>query len=129
MQKIQIITAPNGDEMVVLPRADYEALAAAAEDAEEDAADLAIYDARKAELSDGGDERLPREVSAAILRGDSLLKALRKWRGMTQQDLSRSAGLGQGYVSDLESGRRKGTEETLKQVAQALDVDENWLTA
>jgi DNA-binding XRE family transcriptional regulator len=129
MRKIQIITAPNGDEMVVLPRADYEELAAAAEDAEEDAADLAFYDARKTKLSDGGDHRLPREVSAAILRGDSLLKALRKWRDMTQQELSRDAGLRKGYISDLESGRRKGTEETLKQIAQALDVDENWLTA
>jgi hypothetical protein len=47
--------------------------------AEEDAADAAIYDARKVELARGADAALPAEVSAAMLRGASLLTALRKW--------------------------------------------------
>jgi len=45
----------------------------------EDAGDVAIYDARKAELAKGGGV-LPPEVSAAILRGESRLKAIRNWR-------------------------------------------------
>jgi len=129
MQKIQIITTPAGEELVVIPRADYDALVAAATEAEEDAADIAIYDERKAELAAGRDERLPPEVSAALLRGDSLLKALRNWRDMTQLQLAHGANLGQGYISDLESGRRKGTPETLALVAEALRVDPAWLTS
>ena len=125
--KPQIITTPKGEELVVLTRAEYDALVAAAEAADEDEADIAIYDARKAELSAGRDERLPAEVSAAMLRGDSLLKALRKWRDMTQLDLSEKTGLGQGYISDLESRRRKGTPETLAVIAKALGVNEKWI--
>eukprot|EP01037_Dinobryon_pediforme_P029156 gene29156-32703_t len=96
-------------------------------EAEEEAADIAIYDARKAELAAESNSRLPKEVSAALLRGDRLIKALRKWRDMTQMHLAFKTGLAQGYLSDLESGRRTGTNETLKLIAEKLDVDPSWL--
>ena len=70
MSQPQIIRAPNGEELVVLPRAEYEALVERADREAEDAEDVAIYDARKAELAAGG-VVLPPEVSAAILQGDS----------------------------------------------------------
>lgn len=123
----QIIKAPNGEELVVLTRTEYDALVAAAEPYDEDADDAAIFDQRMAELAAGQDARLPPEVSAALLRGDSLLKALRNWRDMTQMHLAFRTQLGQGYISDLEAGRRNGTKETLAQIAKALDVDESWL--
>lgn len=123
----QIIKAPNGEELVVLTRAEYDALIAAAEPYDEDADDAAIFDERMAELAAGHDARLPPEVSAAMLRGDSLLKALRNWRDITQMYLSHKTGLGQGYISDLEAGRRKGSKETLAQIAKALNVEESWL--
>jgi transcriptional regulator with XRE-family HTH domain len=41
--------------------------------------------------------------------------------------LALKAGVGPGYLSDLESGRRKGTPETLKMIAAALDVPAQWL--
>jgi transcriptional regulator with XRE-family HTH domain len=37
-------------------------------------------------------------------------------------------GIGQGYLSDLESGRRKGTAETIAILAKALDVPVAWLS-
>ena len=89
--------------------------------------DAAIYDARKAALASGRDGVLPAEVCARLLRGDRLLKALRKWRGVTQTELAEKTGLAQGYLSDLESGRRTGAPATLKLIAQALDVDPSWL--
>lgn len=123
----QIIKSPSGEELVVLTRAEYDSLVAAAEPYDEDADDAAIFDERMAELEAGRDARLPPEVSAAMLRGDSLLKALRNWRDMTQMQLAFKTGLGQGYISDLEAGRRKGTQETLTLIAEHLGVDENWL--
>jgi transcriptional regulator with XRE-family HTH domain len=48
-----------------------------------------------------------------MLNGASLLTALRKWRGLTQNDLAARLDISQGYLSDLESGRRKGAPETL----------------
>jgi len=122
----QIIRTPSGEELVVLPRAEYEALLIRADPEAEDADDVAIYDARKADLAAGGCV-LPPEVSAAILRGDSRLKAIRRWRGETQQHLTVKTGIGQGYLSDLETGRRTGAPETLAKLAQALDVPVEWL--
>lgn len=123
----QIIRTSSGEELVVLPRAEYEALLERADHDVEDADDVAIYDARKAELAAGGDV-LPLEVSAAILRGDSRLKAVRNWRGETQTHLEFITGIGQGYLSDLENGRRTGTGETIAKLAQALDVPVAWLS-
>jgi transcriptional regulator with XRE-family HTH domain len=37
-------------------------------------------------------------------------------------------GIGQGYLSDLESGRRTGTPETIAKLAQALNVPVEWLS-
>ena len=126
MRAPQIILTPGGEELVVLPRADYEALVARADHDAEDADDVAIYDARKAELAAGG-AVLPAGVSAAILRGESRLKAIRNWRGETQLHLNSITGIGQGYLSDLESGRRTGTPETIAKLAQALNLPEEWL--
>jgi hypothetical protein len=123
----QIIRTPDGEELVVLPRADYEALVERADHEAEDAEDVAIYDARKAELAAGGGI-LPPEVSAAILRGDSRLKAIRNWRGETQLHLTFKTGIAQGYLSDLENGRRRGTSDTITKLAQALNVPAEWLS-
>ena len=54
MSAPQIIRAPSGEELVVLPRAEYEALLERADDEAEYIDDVAIYDARKAELAAGG---------------------------------------------------------------------------
>ena len=127
MSAPQIIRSPSGEELVVLPRAEYEALLERADRGAEDADDVAIYDARKAELA-AGDGVLPPEVSAAILRGDSRLKAIRKWRDETQLHLEFKTGIGQGYLSDLENGRRTGTPETIAKLAEALNVPVEWLS-
>jgi len=127
MRAPQFIRTPGGEELVVLSRADYEALVTRAEEAAEDADDVAIYDARKAELAAGG-VVLPPQVSAAILRGESRLKAIRNWRRETQRHLQIKTGISQGYLSDLETGRRTGTQETIAKLAQILNVPAEWLS-
>ena len=126
MSAPQIIRTPAGEELVVLSRAEYEALLDRVDLEAEDADDVALYDARKAELAAGGGV-LPPEVTAAILRGESRLKAIRNWRGETQLHLNFLTGIGQGYLSDLENGRRAGTPETVAKLAQALNVPVEWL--
>jgi hypothetical protein len=95
MSEPQIIRTPSGEELVVLPRAEYEALLERADHEGEDADDVAIYDARN---------------------------------GETQLHLNFKTGIGQGYLSDLESGRRAGTPETIAKLAQALEVPVEWLS-
>lgn len=45
---------------------------------------------------------------------------------MTQTRLAEATGLAQGYISDLERGRRQGTPETLTRIAKALDIPPKW---
>ena len=123
--KVQFVTTPSGDDMAIMPRADYEALVQRLAELEEDDADLALYDARKAALSPA----LPADVSMRMVKGESLLKALRSWRGLTQLQVDAQTGIGQGYLSDLESGRRKGAEDTLRKLAALYDVPVDWLMA
>jgi DNA-binding XRE family transcriptional regulator len=130
MSKVQIIRTPGGEELVVLPRADYEALVAEAggtSNDDEDAADVAIFDARMAELAAGRDALLPPGVGAALLRGSTLVRALRDWRGIRQQELAARTGLGQGHLSDIEHGRMQGSPEARESIARALDVPVEWL--
>ncbi len=94
---------------------------------DEDEDDIAIYDQRKAELAVGNDGVLPAEVSAMMLKGDSRLKAIRRWRSIKQLELSAKSGVGQGYLSDLENRRRTGSPETLAALAKALDVPLAWI--
>lgn len=125
----QFFKTPGGEEMVILARAEYDAMIERLAELEEDAGDLAIYDARKVDLTEGRDQPLPAEVSAGLMRGFSLVTALRKWRGVRQTELAQRAGLSQGYLSDIESGRRKGAPETLTAIAEALDAPADWLVA
>ncbi|WP_245464452.1 MULTISPECIES: helix-turn-helix transcriptional regulator [unclassified Mesorhizobium] len=127
MNAPQIIRTSTGEELVVIPKADYEALLHAAEEAQEDAADVAIYDERKSEFK--AEKALPAEVTMDILRGSSRLKALRNWRKLTQADLARTIGVSQGFLSDIESNRRKPSAQTSTMLAKALDVPGEWIEA
>lgn len=124
--KPQTIISPAGEELIVLSKAEYEVLIDAANEAAENAADVAIYDARKADLV--GSEPLPAEVSMAMLRGDSRLKAVRKWRGLKQIDLARKTNLAQGFLSDLENRKRGITRDVGERLAKVLDVKAEWLS-
>jgi hypothetical protein len=92
---------PAGEELVVLPRAEHEARLERADHAAEDSDDSAFYVVSEAELAAGG-VLLPPPVGAAILRGESRLKAIRKWRDKTQRYLEFKAGIARGCLSDLE---------------------------
>src|SRR3954462_3264742 len=118
--KPQTIRSPSGDEMIVLRRAEFDALTGAAGDALDDADDVAIFDERMAALRSGVDAPLPAEVTAAMLRGESLLRALRRWRDLTEQDVAKRTGLAQGYIGDVEKGRKTGSGKTLRLLAKAL---------
>jgi DNA-binding transcriptional regulator YiaG len=95
----------------------------------EEADDIAMFDERIAALQSGADAALPAEVTVAMLRGETLLRAIRGWRKLTRQELAKRTGLAQGFVSDLEQGRKTGSDQTLKSLAEALDVDPRWLGA
>ena len=123
----KFIDIGGGVEIVILTRAEYDELLALASGAGGDGEPVAIDDAPMAGPQPAPDAAFPDEVNAYLMAGDPLLMALRRWRNFTQGELAKRAGLAQGYVSDLESGRREGTGETLAALARALEVSESWL--
>lgn len=76
--------------------------------------------ARK-EIAEGA-PLIPKKVVDRIANGENSLRVLRDWRDMTQLLLSSKTNIGQGYLSDLETGRRKGTTAALKKIAEVLNV-------
>jgi len=119
MKTIQTIEAPDGSEMVVLPRMDYERLLVAAEDC----ADVAAFDRAKAALDSGADELVPEQVAERLLAGDAPLRVWREYRGLTQSALSVAAGVPQSVISAIESGRRQPSLATLRALANSLGLD------
>lgn len=120
---IQIIRTESGEELVVLPRREYFALLArAGEKAAEDELTARIVDEARAVQARGEEVALPEGVWRAIEGGQSPVKVLRKHRGLTQTELAAAAGVSQGYVAELEAGRKSGAPDTLKALARALGV-------
>jgi hypothetical protein len=111
----------NKGEVAILPRKDYEALAAKAQEADEDIGTVRLVARARKEIA-AGNPLIPKEIVDRITAGENALRVLRKWRGKTQFYISCKTNLGQGYISDLESGRRKGTTAALKKIADVLKV-------
>ena len=100
--------------MVTIPQAEYERLVADSEML----ADLAAYDTAKAEAGEG----MPLAVFSRIISGENPVKVIREWRGLTQAELARRADLHRVQLHDVESGKSRGSVETLKAIAVALDM-------
>lgn len=115
---VQFITSPTGERLVVLAEADYQALVEAAEDAE----DLATVRRFREKLSSGEEELLPAEMVDRILDGENPIRVWREHRGVSVKTLAEKAGITPAYLSQVETGKRDGTVETLKKLATALDV-------
>ena len=111
---------PRG-EVAILPRKDYELLIAKASEADEDAGTARVVARARKEISSGG-PLLPKDVVDRIANGENPVRVLREWREETQMYLHFKTGLSQGYISDIENGRRVGTVASLRLIANVLDV-------
>ena len=106
------------NEMVTIPREEYDRLRAAAEDL----ADLQSYDRAKAALAAGTEELIPADYANRLLNGESPLRVYRDLRGMTQAALAAKAGVNRVTVAEIETGRKQGSVATLRTLADALGV-------
>lgn len=116
----------NGVTMVMLPKADYDVLIEAARDNIEDLADAADAIDILRRIESGEEEALPFDLVNRITRtdetGESRIKILREHRGLTQAQLGEKIDSDRLYVSQLETGVRKGSIDILQKIAAALDV-------
>jgi DNA-binding XRE family transcriptional regulator len=102
----------------VLPYEEYQRLVAEAEMLQ----DIRDYDVVKLAIANGEEELIPSEVTYALLDGENPIRVWREYRGLTQQQVADEAGISKPYLSQLESGQRKGATEVLAAVARALNV-------
>ncbi|MFK5949893.1 MAG: helix-turn-helix transcriptional regulator, partial [Methylococcales bacterium] len=88
----------------------------------EDADDIAAAEAVKYE------ENIPAKVVYDLMDGKNSLKVWRKFRNLTQDELSKKAGITQAMITMIENGKRTGTVNVLGKLAKALNLDIDDLT-
>lgn len=114
---VQLIEKEGKPEWAVVPYDVYQRLLEDSEMLE----DIRDYDAAKQAI-ETGEELVPSEVAYAILDGGNPIRVWRDYRGMTQQVLANQAEISAAYLSQLESGKRKGTTSALISIADVLNV-------
>lgn len=118
MNRPTVFKTPSGEEMAVIPLAEYERLVAAAEEA----ADVRAYDEAKRRLASGEDELVPSEVANRLLGGESPVRVWREHRRVSSKELAAKAGVSAPFISQIEHGQREGTLKVMRKIADALGV-------
>ena len=112
--KIQIIRNAKGEAaFAVVPWPEYERLREAGS---EDARLIALGNAAR------NDERFPSDVAKRLVAGETALKVIREWRGLTQDALGEKSGVAMQYVSQIERGARNMGKKTAAKLGAALNV-------
>ena len=122
--KAQIIEKDGKPEYAVIPYAEYLRLLQALEDKADAAVVAEFHEAYQA----GRESLVPAEILRRELEGESPVKLWREHRGLTQQELAEKTGMSKPYISQIESGKRQGTIDTLAAIARVLDVPLEVLT-
>jgi ribosome-binding protein aMBF1 (putative translation factor) len=107
-----------GQQMAILPMADYQRLVEIAEDR----ADIVAAIAAEQRRNEGAVEYLPSSMVNQILDGENALMVWREYRGYSVNHLSEKSGFGPSMIRKVESGSRQGTFPFWKAMALALDV-------
>ena len=117
--KVEFKKTPAG-EVAIIPRAEYERLIALADEAEEDIGTARLV----AQAKRNKGLRLPLAIVQQLANGENPIRVLRQFRGLTQAELATadSVQITQNYLSDLETGKRKGPISLHRKLARALDV-------
>jgi len=115
---VQFIVTHDGKRLAVLPEADYRALI----EAKEENSDLAAVREFDARLARGEEELIPAQYVNRMIDGENKIRVWREYRGLTVKALAEAAGVTAAYLSQIETGAREGTIETLKKLAAALRV-------
>ena len=105
-------------EMITIPLDEYKRM----QTAMDDLADLQAYDRVTADLAAGREERVPAEYVRRMIAGESPLRVWRDLRGLTQSALARASGVNRVQIADIEAGRKNGSLETARRLAEALGI-------
>jgi DNA-binding XRE family transcriptional regulator len=118
--KVKFKATPDG-EVAIVPRAEYERLKALEQEAQEDLGTTRLIARAKQEVADGAPV-LPKGVVDRLANGENPIRVLRQFRKETQVELAAAVGIAQNYLSDLETGNRKGPLELHQKIARFLGI-------
>ena len=113
MQMIEV----NGEELAILPMADYRNLLEMAEEQDDIRAAITAEKRREA-----GEEYVPSAMVNRIVDGENALRVWREYRQISLTKLSDLTGVNKSTVSQLENGKAFGRPATWRALADALDV-------
>jgi transcriptional regulator with XRE-family HTH domain len=125
----QFFTTPNGEEMVMLPRADYDRLIGKKSHAgmSEDEIDRRAAQQVLDRIEAGEEQTYPAELVDRVISGEHPVKVYRNWKKLSQRELAEKARIDPVYLSQIETGRRRGGTDARRALAMALEVDEDLL--
>lgn len=109
-------------EVAILPRAEYERIAALAAEVDEDAGTARLVARARKAIAEEKETVLPKAVADRLAAGENPIRVLREFRNRIQGELVVAVGITQGYLSDLENGKRKGPLALHQKIARALAV-------
>lgn len=118
MNTVVSFKTPNGEDMIVLSKSDYEALVERAELAE----DVAAVDAYRRKLETGEEEAIPEAFADRLIDGENPIRVYRELRGLSARELAERTGISAAFLSEIENGKKDGGVSTLKKIAQVLRV-------
>lgn len=116
---VQIIKKNGEPEWAVIPYNEYIKFQKIMEDIEDKKDIEAYFNA----LKNGEECVIPSEVTFAILEGVHPVRAWRKYKQVKVKELANRAGITSSYLSQIETGKRNPTIETLKSIAEALGIE------
>jgi len=117
--KVQYIKIEGGEELAILPKSEYERLARLAD---EDIGTARLVHNARDKIATGREVLVPKTFVDRLAAGENPIRVLREWRAMTQDQLAVAVGIKQGYLSDLEAGKRKGPVALHQKISRALGV-------
>ena len=110
-------TIKNGKKYRLVPDSYYNKLV---EDAET-LVDMIAYEEYK--RNEDSTEFFPIDFVRGMVDGKNPLLAFREYRGLTQEQLAKKAKVTRNHISQIESGKRKGSVALLKNLANVLKID------
>ena len=116
---IQIIEKNGKPEWAVIPFKEYEKIQEALENAE----DIKDIEENLKAIQEGTEKTIPGEVTFAILDGTSPIRAWRENKKIKMNALAKKIGISSAYLSQIETGKRNPTIDTLKAIAKELNIE------
>ena len=83
-----------------------------------------LHDYRTLNSTSSAQSTLPDHIMDEITaRQSHPVKILRKFHGLTQEELASAAGISRSYLTEIETGSKEGSLRAMKAIASALKID------